>query len=50
MDSTSILYLVLLFICLAFSAFFSSAETAFISLPKARVRHLVDSGCYAITL
>ena len=44
MDSTSILYLVLLFICLAFSAFFSSAETAFISLPKARVRHLVDSG------
>ena len=44
MDSTSILYLVLLFICLAFSAFFSSAETAFVSLPKARVRHLVDRG------
>jgi len=43
MDSTSILYLVLLFICLAFSAFFSSAETAFVSLPKARVRHMVDS-------
>jgi len=43
MDSTSILYLVLLFICLAFSAFFSSAETAFVSLPRARVRHLVDS-------
>ena len=44
MDGTSILYLVLLFICIALSAFFSSAETAYVSLPKARVRHLVDSG------
>ncbi len=44
MDSTSILYLVLFFLCLAASAFFSSAETAFISLPRTRVKHLVESG------
>ena len=44
LSSTSILYLVLLFICLALSAFFSSAETAFVSLPKIRVRHLVETG------
>ena len=44
LSSTSILYLVLLFICLAFSAFFSSAETAFVSLPRTRVRHLVETG------
>jgi len=29
---------------LAASAFFSSAETAFISLPRTRVKHLVESG------
>lgn len=44
LSSTSILYLVLLFICLALSAFFSSAETAFVSLPRIRVRHLVETG------
>ncbi|MBA7599451.1 hypothetical protein ES703_06484 [subsurface metagenome] len=44
LSSTSILYLVLLFICLALSAFFSSAETAFVSLPRTRVRHLVETG------
>ena len=37
------LYLVLLVICLLFSAFFSSSETAFVSLQKVRVQHLVDS-------
>jgi len=31
-------------ICLAFSAFFSSAEAAFISLPRLRIRYLVDNG------
>lgn len=41
--SISILYLVLLFICIIASAFFSSAETAFISLPKTRVRHMVST-------
>jgi len=43
MDGTSILYLVLFFLCLVASAFFSSAETAFISLPRTRVKHLVES-------
>ncbi|TET46381.1 MAG: HlyC/CorC family transporter [Dehalococcoidia bacterium] len=37
------LYLVLLVICLLFSAFFSSAETAFVSLQRVRVQYLVDS-------
>ncbi|MFP3880347.1 MAG: hemolysin family protein [Dehalococcoidia bacterium] len=31
-------------VCLALSAFFSSAESAFISLPKLRLRYLVESG------
>ncbi|MFU8796787.1 MAG: hemolysin family protein, partial [Dehalococcoidia bacterium] len=31
-------------ICLGLSAFFSSAESAFIALPKLRVRYLVESG------
>jgi len=31
-------------VCLAFSAFFSSAESAFIALPKLRLRYLVESG------
>ena len=44
MDSTGILYLVLFFLCLIASAFFSSAETAFISLPRTRVKYLVESG------
>jgi len=44
MDGASIVYLVLLFICLVASAFFSSAETAFVSLPKTRVRQMVDGG------
>jgi CBS domain containing-hemolysin-like protein len=34
---------VLLIICLALSAFFSSSETAFISLPKFRIQHLVET-------
>ncbi len=41
--SVEALYLVLLLICLVLSAFFSSSETAFISLPRYRVQHLVDS-------
>jgi len=31
-------------LCLALSAFFSSAESAFIALPKLRLRYLVESG------
>ncbi|MGB2853455.1 MAG: DUF21 domain-containing protein [Dehalococcoidia bacterium] len=34
----------LIFLCLVASAFFSSAETAFISLPRTRVKHMVSTG------
>ncbi len=37
------LYLVVLVICLLFSAFFSGSETAFVSLQRVRVQHLVQS-------
>ncbi|MFC2010825.1 HlyC/CorC family transporter [Chloroflexota bacterium] len=43
MASTEALYLALLFACLLFSAFFSSSETAFISLQKIRLEHLVNT-------
>jgi putative hemolysin len=43
MTGIETLYLVLLIICLLLSAFFSSSETAFISLQKIRVHHLVDT-------
>lgn len=46
MDSTIVLYLVLIFICVCSSAFFSSAETAFISLSKTRIKYLVESGVH----
>ncbi|MEE8420045.1 MAG: DUF21 domain-containing protein, partial [Dehalococcoidales bacterium] len=41
--STIELYLVLFVLCLLLSAFFSSAETAFISLQRIRMRHLVEN-------
>jgi len=37
------LYLVLFVVCLLLSAFFSGSETAFISLQRIRVEHLVDT-------
>jgi len=43
MSSTETLYLVLLVICLLLSAFFSSSETAFISLQRFRLAHLVET-------
>lgn len=46
MDDTVALYLVLFVICIFASAFFSSAETAFISLPKTRIKFLVESGAH----
>jgi len=46
MDGTSIVYLVLLFLCVSTSAFFSSAETAFVGLSKTRLRHLVENGVH----
>jgi len=41
--SIEALYLVFLFICLLLSAFFSSSETAFISLERFRVQHMVET-------
>ena len=41
--SVEVLYLVILFICLILSAFFSSSETAFISLERFRVQHMVET-------
>lgn len=43
MSNMDILFLVLFFVCLLFSAFFSSSETAFISLQKLRLRHLAET-------
>ena len=39
-DDVNSLYVVLLFFCLLLSAFFSSSETAFISLQRIRMKHL----------
>ncbi|NQT72325.1 MAG: HlyC/CorC family transporter [Chloroflexi bacterium] len=38
------IYIILFVLCLIISAFFSSSETAFISLQKSRLRQMVDSG------
>jgi len=43
MSGTETLYLVFLFVCLLLSAFFSSSETAFISLQRFRVEHMVNT-------
>ena len=43
MSGTETLYLVLLVVCLLLSAFFSSSETAFISLHRFRLEHLVET-------
>ena len=43
MSGTETLYLVLLFVFLLLSAFFSSSETAFVSLQRVRVEHLVST-------
>lgn len=40
----NILYLVLFLICLVLSAFFCSAETAFIGMQKLRLQHLLHTG------
>lgn len=41
--STDTLYILLLLLCLLLSAFFSSAEIAFISLPRYRIEHMVQT-------
>lgn len=38
------LYLILLLVSLGFAAFFCSAETAFISIQKLRLQHLIEKG------
>ena len=43
-ESVNLAYLVLFVLCLILSAFFSSSETAFISLQRVRIRHMVKSG------
>jgi putative hemolysin len=43
-DATDSWLLLAFLVCLALSAFFSSAESAFIALPKLRIRYLVESG------
>ena len=43
MSSVETLYLVFLFICLLLSAFFSSSETAFVSLQRIRLEHMVNT-------
>ena len=44
MEGTLFLYLAILGVCMLLSAFFSSSETAFISLQRVRVKHLVSTG------
>ena len=44
MDTTNTLYLMLALICVLLSAFFSSSETAFISLQRIRLKHLESKG------
>ena len=44
MESADLGKLILLALCLALSAFFSSSETAFIALPRARLLHLISIG------
>lgn len=43
MTSVEIWYIVLLFVCLLLSGFFSSSEVAFVSLQKMRLRHLANT-------
>jgi putative hemolysin len=44
LDASDNWLLVAFLVCLGLSAFFSSAESAFIALPKLRIRYLVESG------
>ncbi len=43
MTNIDILYLILFFLCLVLSGFFSSSEVAFVSLQKLRLRHLANT-------
>jgi len=43
MSGIETLYLILIFVCLLVSAFFSSSETAFFSIQKVRLEHLLNN-------
>jgi putative hemolysin len=43
MDSSATLYLVLVLVCLVLSAFFCSSETAFISIQRVKLEHLIST-------
>lgn len=43
-ESINLAYLILFFLCLLASAFFSSSETAYISLQRVKIRQMVESG------
>jgi len=43
MDSSSTLYLVLVLVCIVLSAFFCSSETAFISVQRVKLEHLIST-------
>ncbi len=42
MESIDTLYIVIFILCLVLSAFFSSAETALVSMSKLRIKHLIS--------
>ncbi len=44
MSGVGILYLVLIVVCILLSGFFSTAETALVSLQRIRLRHMVNTG------
>ena len=44
MTGTETLYIVLLVICVGITAFFCSSETAFLSLQKVRLEHMISTG------
>ena len=44
MTGTEVLYVVLLVLCVGITAFFCSSETAFLSLQKVKLEHMISTG------
>ena len=44
MSGSEILYLIILIVCVTLTAFFCSSETAFLSLQKVKLEHMVSTG------
>jgi putative hemolysin len=44
MSGSEILYLIILLVCVALTAFFCSSETAFLSLQKVKLEHMASTG------